>query len=217
MFKIKTNFLISLVSIIFQFLIINQLCAATPKLKYADFESGFFEPSYTWGDSANGASIIVYIFEGGFKSDYCLKADYTFGGWGCGFQLWSDAGANKSIDCSGAKAIEFWIKLPKGATFFVGFNDGDGEQWCSDGLEQLKSGWQHYVVPLEDLSITPHAGNQNGNKEMDLQAVKGMQFTISKSPQKKAKCFLMRLVLLELKEKSRELKKFLLPLISTKQ
>ncbi|MBU1076478.1 MAG: hypothetical protein KKH98_04255, partial [Spirochaetes bacterium] len=180
----------SIILLILIGIIITQGYSQGSKLKYADFELGFFEPSYTWGDSARGAVLTIKMAERGYKSQFSLQADYTFGGWGCGFQIWSDGGKDEKVDCTGAKEIEFWTELPVGTMFFTGFDDEDDEQWRSDSIEQTKAGWQRHVVQISDLMITPYAGNQHGNKNIDLKNVKGLQFTIADSPVKRGSMLL---------------------------
>ncbi|MCK4797377.1 MAG: hypothetical protein KAT05_08345 [Spirochaetes bacterium] len=176
--------------IILQLFGITFLLSAEQDLKYADFDQGFFEPSFTWGDTGNGAKVNISIFEGGYNSDYCLKIDYTFKGWGCGFQICNDAGAEITADCIGAKLLVLWVKLPVDTVFSIGFEDAEGEQWHSEGIKQNKSEWQKHEILLSSLHISQHAGNQNGNQKMDLNEVKGIQINISDSPQSKGEMFI---------------------------
>lgn len=100
------------------------------------------------------------------------KLDYDTGrGWGLN-ALWTPPA---SQPLAGAKTIRVSFEAPAGAAFRVVFGEmesagADGESWMSDVI--TASGTKTDVqLDLRELERNAYAGNQNGNRRLDLDAL----------------------------------------------
>jgi hypothetical protein len=146
-------------------------------IKFEDFENGTLVGSYSYANTAAGASAKYMIGDPSkdkaHTGQYCAKAVYNSGtssDWGAGFACSTSYGAGY-IDATGRKSVVFWANVPEGTTFYcfcneANANGADGEFW--NGPDLTGSGkWVEYTVDFEDMHKNIYSGSQTGDNELD--------------------------------------------------
>ncbi len=140
-----------------------------------------------WGDDGAGAEM-KFAWAG-----TALELAFSAKGWGSGITLRPGVAplvSNKVLDVRGYSALEVEISAPRGFEYRIflnesskdsngkptwkGLNDGDGEQWQWEPRVGT-GGFQTEELALEQLYFRESAGNQSGNKVVDLQALEGIE------------------------------------------
>ncbi len=143
-----------------------------------------------WGDDRAGANMSLALLNGALELGFDAK------GWGTGVTLRPGVGpliSNKVLDVRGYRALEVELSAPRGYEYRIflnesskdsngkpswkGLNDGDGEQWQWEPRVGT-GGFVHEELALEQLYFRESAGNQNGNKVVDLQAIEGIEIYV---------------------------------------
>jgi len=151
---------------------------------FEDFEIGLNPNSQVVADAANGASGSIYRENtAGFPSGWGARCPFNGGtgsSWGVNFNFASNydsgLGYYDATTCFTPTHLEFDIKVPQGILWgsFLRestLNGGDDEQYI--GPSGTGTGnWEHIQLPLAQFSLSPWSGNQNGNKKIDLKAVR---------------------------------------------
>jgi len=146
-------------------------------VKFEDFENGSIAGSYSYANTAGGASAMYSISsENPNKGNYCAKSVFNSGtdsDWGCGFGSGSTYGGY--VDAKGRNALSVWAKAPANVTFYFfvnesGANGADGEFWNSP--QQAGTGdWKEYIVPFDEFFRNIYSGVQDGNYEFDASGI----------------------------------------------
>ena len=148
----------------------------------------------SWGDKGSSVNYSTGTDAAGII-ELSVKYD-TGNGWGCGMSIHpASAAANKdgSADLQGYTQLEFDMSLPKGANFYVFLNESgagpaeqqeyksvrgaDGESFTSPALKG-NGERKKYMLDLGKFKVRLEFGNQNGNKMIDLQAIKNIDLYI---------------------------------------
>ncbi len=151
---------------------------------FEDFEQGLNPNSQVVADTSKGASGSIYRENtAGFPSGWgarCIFNAGQSGSWGVNFNFASyydnGLGYYDATTCFTPTHLEFDIKVPAGILWgsFLRestLNGGDAEQYI--GPSGTGTGnWEHIQLPLAQFSLSPWSGNQNGNKKIDLKAVR---------------------------------------------
>jgi hypothetical protein len=148
--------------------------------------------AYGWADAENGGKMKISA------SGDALVADYSSGsGWGSGFSLEPSMEGSARMgyaDLSAFEGIELALSGPKGLRVSVflteagaddpgkpeyrGAEGSDGESFSSEQFA-LPGGTSRLRVPFELFSLRPSFGNQNGNRRIDLKAVRSVEMHIA--------------------------------------
>jgi len=142
------------------------------------FHAGTQPTLSTWGDAPNGGSAQVVV-----QPDATLIRYRSGTGWGAGVAI---SPAASPFDASGAGHLELTLQAATGHTVQVLCNEAgaaapgqasyagragsDGEAYefpAFAGTGKLET----YVVDLRELERRTSWGNQNGNQQLDLQAL----------------------------------------------
>jgi len=143
-----------------------------------------------WADSSSSAGIKFSVEQAEDGRKYLKCAVDTGSGWGCGFGLPCDiksVNSDGSVNLQGFKGIRITMSLKDTMPFAVfmnesgvndpgrdkynGVNGADGESFTTDsdvGTGKIET----YDYPFEQFSIRNVYGNQNGNRLLDLQAIR---------------------------------------------
>ncbi|MCX7698776.1 MAG: hypothetical protein N2114_04855, partial [Candidatus Goldbacteria bacterium] len=162
---------------------------------FEDFQQGLNPNSQVVADTARGASGSIFRENtAGFPSSWgarCVFNAGQSGSWGVNFNFASyyDSGLGyyNATTCFTPTHLEFDIKVPAGVLWgsFLRestLNGGDDEQYI--GPSGTGTGnWEHIQLPLAQFSLSPWAGNQNGNKKIDLKAVRFIGILFSPTAQ----------------------------------
>lgn len=150
-----------------------------------------------WADSSSSAEIKFSGEQADDGRKYLKCAVDTGSGWGCGFGVPCDVksvNGDGSVDFQGFKGIRITMSLTDMIPFSVfinesganesgrdkynGVNGADGESFNSDpdaGTGKIET----YDYPFEQFLIRNVYGNQNGNKLLDLQAIRNIDLYFS--------------------------------------
>jgi hypothetical protein len=142
------------------------------------FDAGQNPEPPTWGDAANGGSARVEA-----RPEATLVRYASGSGWGAGVSFLP---AHSPFDASGAEHLELSLSIPAGVEVqvllneagaaapgqakYVGTAGSDGESYefpALVGTGKLET----YVVDLHELDRRSAWGNQNGQNQLDLQAL----------------------------------------------
>jgi len=142
-----------------------------------------------WGDEINGLKVLTQMI----NKNLVIDID-TGKGWGGGIDVPSNLkkkNVDKSINVKGAGRIIINAKIPNGMHFVVQLNEsGSGEagKQVYDGVmgadgesftavEMQGNGkFQDYIINFKLLELRDFFGNQRGNRNIDLQAIKSIAF-----------------------------------------
>ncbi len=157
-------------------------------LKWIDFTKKNIKIP-VWGDKKNGLKVSTKI-----KNEMLVVDVDSGNGWGGGIDIKSNfkkRNKDESVDVRGAGKIVVVAKIPDKMHFIMQLNESgtddagkqiyegvcnaDGESFTA--IEMQGTGkFEKYIIDFKLLELRDFFGNQRGNRNIDLQAIKSIAF-----------------------------------------
>lgn len=164
-----------------------------PGLAFLNLSGLKAEDIAVWGDEQTGGFVEISADKAGAP----VRAEFeSGGGWGCGFTFLPDTkpkNKDGTSDLRGFEGIKLTLSAPDklvfnvflnesgadapGKALYTAFGQSDGESFTSEPLTG-KGKFIEYRLNFRDFLLRFSWGNQDGNRRMDLEAMKSLDIYI---------------------------------------